>query len=376
MTGQAKEKAGLAAAWAGAYDRAMFAARSAPFMAAPPVAAFALCGAVPALMLIAGAMQGGVWLWAGVLWVALAGPAADAALARAFADAAPDRRFPMADAGLACLGVTHFALLLTALWAFSGDWLTQAERVALFLGAGMYAGQVGHAVAHELIHRHNRALFGLGAAIYVSMLFGHHVSAHRLVHHRHVATVDDPNSARLGEGFWQFAGRAWAGSFRKGLAAERRLSARRPGRVNPYKIWVAGGLACITAVGLIFGPRALVDYLGLCIYAQMQILLSDYVQHYGLSRRIRPDGRPEPVGPRHAWDSPHPVSSLMLVNAPRHSDHHMHPQQPYPALRLNHADRLRPLLPLPIGVMAAAALVPPLWRRLMDRRVLRMRQAD
>ncbi|MDO5644030.1 MAG: fatty acid desaturase, partial [Paracoccus sp. (in: a-proteobacteria)] len=96
---------------------------------------------------------------------------------------------------------------------------------------------------------------------------------------------------------------------------------------------------------------------------------SDYVQHYGLGRRVR-DGRVEPVGPRHSWDAPHPFSSLAMVNAPRHSDHHAHPARPYPALRLDAGTR--PMLPFSLPVMGAMALLPPVWRRVMDRRVMRM----
>lgn len=341
---------------------------------APPAAAFALVGALPASLLIIGALWGGWPLWAGLIWMALAAPAADLALSRSFADAAPDARFPGTEAGLVLLIALHFALLIAALTGLSGDWLSTPQHVALFLGSGMYFGQVTNAVAHELIHRPSRALFRLGAAAYVSLLFGHHASAHRLVHHRLVATPGDPNSAPLGTGFWRFFPRAWIGSFRAGLAAERALSAKKPGRINPYLVWTGGGLILIVAVALIFGTHGLLDYVMLCLYAQIQLMLSDYVQHYGLSRRPGPDGRPEPLGPRHSWDSPHALSSLMLVNAPRHADHHAHPLRDYPALRLDRQEQPRPMLPYPLSVMGAIALIPPLWRRVMDWRVARMQE--
>ena len=337
----------------------------------PPVAAFAFVAMAPAVLLIWGAASGGWPLWLGFLWMAAVSPAADTIIARGFGDAGPEARFPAADAVSVLLALAHFALLAVALWAFAGDWLTAPQRIALFLGAGMYFGQVSNSNAHELIHRHSRALFRLGAAVYVSLLFGHHISAHRLVHHVHVATDADPNSARLGESFWRFFPRAWIGSFRAGLAAEQARAAHT-GRTNPYLIWVGGGLACIALVWLGFGARAVLDYLGLCLYAQMQLMLSDYVQHYGLRRRVE-NGRAEPVGPRHSWDAPHPLSSLAMVNAPRHSDHHAHPARPYPALRLGYG---RPMLPYSLPVMGALAMVPPLWRRIMDRRVAQMNGSD
>ena len=340
----------------------------------PSVAAFGLVALAPALLLIWGAGTGGVPLWAGLIWMALVTPLADTLIARGFGDAPEGARFPEADRMLALLAAAHFALLIFALHAFAGRHLGGAERVALFLGAGMWFGQVSNSVAHELIHRGSRTLFRLGAAVYVSLLFGHHVSAHRLVHHVHVATDADPNSARPGESFWHFFPRAWIGSFRAGQVAERRR-ARAPGRNSPYIVWITGGVFAVLGVLTVFGIRAMADYLLLCLYAQMQLMLSDYVQHYGLRRQIRPDGRPEPVGPRHSWDAPHPLSSLAMVNAPRHSDHHAHPARAYPALRLWDAGA-RPLLPFSLPVMGALAMVPPLWRRVMDRRVAQMNGSD
>jgi alkane 1-monooxygenase len=95
-------------------------------------------------------------------------------------------------------------------------------------------------------------------------------------------------------------------------------------------------------------------------------MLSDYVQHYGLSRRIMADGKPEPVGSRHSWNAPHLMSSALMLNAPRHSDHHANPARPFPALRLE--DNM-PMLPRSLPVMACVALFPRLWRRVMDPRV-------
>ena len=102
-------------------------------------------------------------------------------------------------------------------------------------------------------------------------------------------------------------------------------------------------------------------------YAQIQLMLSDYVQHYGLRRERLADGRMEPMGSQHSWNTPHWYSSAMMLNAPRHSEHHMHPAKPFPALGLD-ADTM-PILPRPLPVMAVVALLPPLWRRMMDRRV-------
>ncbi|SPH16769.1 Alkane 1-monooxygenase 1 [Defluviimonas aquaemixtae] len=267
----------------------------------------------------------------------------------------------------------HFLMLPFAVWALSGaagfglfGW------IATFLAFGLWFGQVSNSNAHELIHRSERWPFRAGLWVYISLLFGHHTSAHRLVHHRFVATTDDPNTAAEGENFYMFAARAWPGAFVAGYEMERNLrEGREPGGfadLNPYWIYLAGGAAFVIGMGLAFGLDGLLAYLLLAAHAQLQLLLSDYVQHYGLLRRRLPSGALEPASLQHSWDAPHPVSGFMLLNGSRHSDHHAHPSRAYPALRLSPTARA-PQLPHSLPVMATIALVPTLWHRLMDRRL-------
>jgi alkane 1-monooxygenase len=200
------------------------------------------------------------------------------------------------------------------------------------LGAGLWFGQVSNPMAHELIHRSNRVRYGLGVAVYTSLLFGHHSSAHRLVHHRHAASAADPNSARAGEGFYRFFLRAWGGSFLRGWAEENALRARsKAGRwLHPYAVYLGGAALALMVAASFAGGWGLVVWVALALHAQLQLMLSDYVQHYGLTRATRDDGRLEPVAARHSWNAPQWFSSAMMLNAPRHSDHHAHPARPFP----------------------------------------------
>ncbi|WP_415182248.1 alkane 1-monooxygenase [Phaeovulum sp.] len=350
----------------------------------PQVRGFAFATLLPLPLLALGAVFGGVWAWAALGYIAVLILALDALIARAAPDAPEGVEFPAANRLSVALAVAHFGALALAVFALSGGTgLTWGSWIAVFLGFGMFFGQVSNSNAHELIHRADRGLFVLGMWVYISLLFGHHTSAHRLVHHRFVATPDDPNSAALGEGFWAFAPRAWLGSFIAGYEMEaQRADQRRGGglrrplrRVNPYWLYLAGGIGFLVLAGAVFGGGGVLVYLLLCAYAQMQLLLSDYVQHYGLERRALAFDRYEPVGPAHSWDAPHPASSLWMLNAPRHSDHHAHPAREYPALRLGPVTPDRPILPRSLPTMAALALVPPLWRRVMDRRVARLQKA-
>jgi alkane 1-monooxygenase len=326
-----------------------------------PIPAFAIATLAPVVLIIAGVWQAGVLAAAAFVYMSLFVLLADQMLPRMLANVDNGAEFPASDALLVAIGTAHVMLLPLCTFAIAGDsGLGPAARLALFLGAGLWFGQVANPAAHELIHRGNRWLFRLGALIFASLLFGHHTSSHRLVHHMHAASPQDPNSAKADESFYRFFVRAWVGSFRQGFAAEARLG-RRP---HPYVWYLAGALAALASGYLLAGWRGVAVWAGLALHAQVQLLLSDYVQHYGLRRRRNGDGLLEPVGPAHSWNAPHQFSAALMLNAARHSDHHAHPGRPYPALRLPAADQA-PRLPWPLPLACTIALVPPLWRHLM-----------
>ena len=324
---------------------------------------FALASLAPLGLFGVGIWWGGLWLLAGLGYMTVLAALLDQISGLYLGDAPEGAEFPAADALLVALGLGSLALMPAAVWAIAGDsGLPIWGRAAVFLGAGLWFGQVANPTAHELIHRSNRWLFRLGGLVYCALLFGHHTSAHRLVHHRHAASADDPNTARSGEGYYAFLLRAWLGSFRLGLAAETALRKRSAKGVHPYVVYVGMAGACLALGGLIAGWAGVLAWAALAFHAQSQLMLSDYVQHYGLMRQRRADGRLEPVSARHSWNAPHWFSSSMMLNAPRHSDHHAHPQRPYPALRLP-AETDAPRLPWPLPMACMIALCPPLWKR-------------
>jgi alkane 1-monooxygenase len=334
-----------------------------------PMAAFAAAALTPVPLFALGLWAGGPFVWAGFLYMACLAALLDQLVPHVAGDAAEGQEFPGSDALLAGIGVSALALLPMATWAVAGpSGLSGGQRVLMALGCGFWLGQVAHPAAHELIHRGHRGLFNLGRAFYAAVLFGQHASAHRLVHHRHVATDDDPNSAPEGMGFYRFAPRAWIGSFRQGWAAEDALRARATGPKgpHPYHLYLAGGALALALAVAIAGLPGLLVWAALAFHVQVQILVSDYVQHYGLRRACLADGRLEPVGPRHSWNTGHWFSSAMMLNAPRHSDHHAHPARPYPALRLPKADTA-PRLPWPLPVACTLAFFPRLWKRAIRR---------
>lgn len=335
-----------------------------------PISLFAVATLTPAALIAVGALIGGIWIAAAVLYLT----AFVSILDRLIHHISPEREFPSGDMLSVTLALSHLGLLPIVVGAIAGDALSTFEKVGLFFAAGLYFGQVSNANAHELIHRSAPHLNRLGKWVYISMLFGHHTSAHLLIHHKHVATVQDPNTSRRGESFYRYALRAWTGSFLQGYGAEAARLAKfsRPKRQNPYVIYIGGAFLFISLAYIAGGTKAAAAFICLAAYTQMQLLMSDYVQHYGLTRKNDINGKPTPVGTQHSWNSPHWLSSALMLNATRHSDHHAHPTRAYPALTISQD---APMLPKPLPLMASIALFPPLWRRIMDPLADRWRDA-
>jgi alkane 1-monooxygenase len=329
---------------------------------------FAFAALTPLWLLALAVPFGGIWVVLAFAYMGLFTALLDQFVPIVLPNAPEGTEFPATNALLVVLGLGHLLAFPMVTWAIAGpSGLALWERGLLALAAGQWFGQVSNPCAHELIHRGNRGLYALGVVVYATMLFGHHASAHRLVHHRHAASLQDPNTARLGESFYQFWPRAWAGSYRAGLHAE---TARRAGKtgLHPYTIYAlisAGSLALGFAIA---GVAGVLVWLALAIYGHSQLLLADYVQHYGLQRAMLANGKLEPVDERHSWNAPQWFSSAVMLNAPRHSDHHAHPARPYPALRLP-ARNAAPQLPYPLPICCSLALAPHRWKRLMARQL-------
>ncbi len=328
-------------------------------------------------MLFAAAFFGGAWAWAALVYISLFTAFMDRFIPRLFPDMDEGTEFPSGAKLSVVLGLLHFPLMGAALYGLSVSGMGWPQVMATLIAYSLFFGQVSHPNAHELIHRKERFARRLGRIVYGSMLYGHHASTHVLIHHVHVATEDDPCTARNGEGFYRYFARVWWSAFASGLKAENAMRARKqtaPSLLShPFMLDLLVALVTLGVAVAIGGFLGFVALLAIALYSQLQIAMADYVQHYGLSRARNEAGRYEPVGPQHSWNTPHWYSSALMLNAARHSDHHVNPQRPYPALELNEATM--PTLPHSLPVMATIALLPPLYRRVMRRELARLPEA-
>lgn len=246
------------------------------------------------------------------------------------------------------------------------------EQIVLFFGLGVLSGTIGIVYAHELLHQSNALERWLGDLLLATVLYSHFRTEHLLVHHRHVGTPRDAVTARYNEHFHRFFFRVLAECPRSAWAAERALLARRnlpmTSLRNPFWRYALLQLVALGLALTLGGWQGLALFLLQAISAVWQLELTNYVEHYGLTREHLGDGKYEHVKPHHSWNAAHTATNWLLINLQRHSDHHYKPDRRFPLLQ-TYDETQAPQLPYGYPLMAAIATIPPVWRRMMNPRV-------
>ncbi|MFE1595902.1 alkane 1-monooxygenase [Nocardia sp. NPDC058705] len=252
---------------------------------------------------------------------------------------------------------------------FSGG-ANVVDKIGIAISVGMIGG-IGINTAHELGHKKVELERWLARIALAQSFYGHFYIEHNRGHHVRVATPEDPASSRLGESFWAFWPRTVWGSLRSAWHLEK----ERLGRLekSPWTlrndVLNAWAMSVVLWLGLIavFGIEVL-PYLILQAVVGFSLLESvNYLEHYGLVRQKTASGRYERPAPAHSWNSDHIVTNIFLYHLQRHSDHHAYPTRRYQTLRSWDG---APNLPSGYASMILLGYFPPIWRKVMDKRVL------
>ncbi|MDT5146902.1 MAG: alkane 1-monooxygenase [Mycobacterium sp.] len=273
----------------------------------------------------------------------------------------------------------QYLSLVFACWLWSGGgWVSMdfADKLGLMATVALIGGLAINA-AHELGHTRLRYERRLSKVALAQTCYGHFYVEHNRGHHVRVATAEDPASARLGESLYAFIPRSVIGS----LCSAWRLEAARLAGIgkSPWTLrndvlnaWLLS-VALFTVLPVWFGAVVLPWLAGQAVTGFCLLETVNYIEHYGLRRQKLSSGRYERVRPAHSWNSSTVMTNVLLFHLQRHSDHHVNPLRPYQAL--HHVDEA-PQLPSGYSAMLLLALMPPLWRRVMDPRVLDFYRGD
>lgn len=237
------------------------------------------------------------------------------------------------------------------------------HRLGGFLSLGLMFGIVGTNIAHELVHRTWNSLavetgrwllaFTWDSAFAVEHVYGHH---------RRVGTWDDPATARRGESYCAFLVRSTSGGHRSAWSLEKsRLKKRRRAFWSWHNRILRGWAYSViyaAMASVLLGWKGLLLHALLAAYGKCFLELVNYIEHYGLVRL--PASK---VECHHSWNSNARFSSWSLFHLTRHSHHHQRGELPYWRLQ---ALAEAPALPYGYMAMILVALIPPLYKKLME----------
>ena len=272
----------------------------------------------------------------------------------------------------------QFVLLMGSLCVISlFDHLNSLEAVSLMMVQGMITGAVGITFAHELMHRKSKterflADFLMGMAVY-----GHFRTEHVMVHHKFVGTKKDAVTARFNESFYAFFLRVIPACFISAWNVEKnRLLIKNRNTLsfsNPFLIYFFISTSFLLVSYGIGGLQGIGLFLLQSLVAVLHLEVVNYIEHYGLVRQKIGYNKYEPTRPHHSWNANHKASNLLLINLQKHSDHHAKPNREYPLLEPHDQDAA-PQLPFGYPIMVCVSLLPFLWRKVMNPRVLAWRK--
>ncbi|GAA3821333.1 fatty acid desaturase [Nocardioides panacisoli] len=256
----------------------------------------------------------------------------------------------------------HPSTFISCMWALS---------IAAVVGVGINT-------AHELGHKKESVERWLAKITLAPTFYGHFYIEHNRGHHVRVATPEDPASSRLGESLYFFWPRTVLGSIKSAWGVEAKRYKRKG--THPFHIgndvlnaW-AMSVALWGVIALMFGWKALLFAPITIVFGFSLLEVVNYLEHYGMLRqKVGEKQRYERVLPMHSWNSNNIVTNIFLYHLQRHSDHHANPTRRYQALR---DFKESPALPTGYAGMINLALVPPLWRKVMDHRVVEHLDGD
>jgi len=241
-------------------------------------------------------------------------------------------------------------------------------EVGFMVGILAMVAQTVFVVGHELVHR--RALWErrLGEFLLASVSYPHYSTEHVYIHHPRVCTPLDPGSAPKGLSFWRYIPREVANNLLGAWRFEHRRLARRHLPVwhytNAFWRYIVELGVWYGLIYWIGGVWAVLVFFVMCGSVVFSMKLSNYVQHYGLRRIRMPNGRFEPVRPRHAWSAAYKFTNWLYYNMQRHADHHTSNRR-YPLLQ-HHGEAASPQLPGSYIQMNTLAMFPKRWFETID----------
>ncbi len=263
-----------------------------------------------------------------------------------------------------------YGILMYFLYILQTATHTGFELTGYTLSVGIMLGSNGINVAHELGHKSGKWPQMAAQILLLPSLYMHFFIEHNLGHHKNVGTIKDPATSRFGENlyrfWWRSVTQSWISAWKIEKKKNEKLYTTNWHPKNKMLQYVLWQVSYLIVIATICGIKAAFI---LFLTALVSILLLEsinYIEHYGLLRKIGSQGKYEPVQTFHSWNSDHVLGRIILYELTRHSDHHFKSNKNYQIL--DYTDD-SPQLPFGYPASMLLALIPPLWFSMMNPKV-------
>lgn len=280
----------------------------------------------------------------------------------------------------AILHVWALVQTLTMAWivyVFLQNDVSTHQFILLLINTMIMNGGVGITIAHELGHKTNKFDKFLAKLLLVQVVYGTFYVEHNRGHHVHVATPKDPATAKKNQTYYAFWKQAVIGGFISSIKIERERLIQRKQKSNlwtneVYRLTIFSILLfafCLMLGYINLGkfPIKLASFLIIQAFLSFSLLEAvDYIEHYGITRKEISPGVYEKVNPMHSWNANFIYSNYLLFQLQRHADHHLFATKKY---QLLNTYKDSPQLPNGYPALVIFTLIPPLWFKLMNKRL-------
>ena len=263
-----------------------------------------------------------------------------------------------------------YGILLCGLFLVSTVPLETYELIGLVSSVGIVLGVNGINVGHELGHRQITNERFLGKALLLPSFYMHFYIEHNYGHHLNAATPEDPATAKYNQSVYSFWFTSTIRQYFSAWRIQKKLLKNSGNSFWSFKndmLWYTIlQLVYLVVVVLIFGPKALLFAIASGVVGFVLLETVNYIEHYGLLRLQTKSGRYERVKEVHSWNSNHVIGRIVLYELTRHSDHHYKSSKKYQILDCHEES---PQMPFGYPTSMVLSMIPPLWFKIMNKRV-------
>lgn len=242
-----------------------------------------------------------------------------------------------------------------------------SEIIGIILSTSIVMATNGINVGHELGHRKSLFSRTCSKLLYLPCQYMHFFIEHNYGHHINVATPDDPATAKYKQNLYSF----WISSVTKTYLSAWRIQLKllKVSKLSFFSLrndmifYTLFQIAFLIFIYLNYGLIITLYSLLMSIGSFLFLETINYVEHYGLLRKIKPNGKYERVKPHHSWNSNHTIGRITLYELTRHSDHHFKSSKKYQVLESKEDS---PQLPYGYPTSILISFFPPLWFKIMN----------